>query len=123
MSYFNGLTWCNAKDPAGVRAIFTGGSGFLEFPRIVDFDAQTGEVPNVPRGDRQVMFNGGCGNHAIRRVEGRSSRLALSIQHAPSPSYGCVTGRMRLRNQIRRSVATMSPDRFGGGLGEVLRSL
>ena len=48
-------------------------AGLLRFPRIEDIDAKTGKVLYVACDEREAMFNGGCGNHAIRRVEGRSS--------------------------------------------------
>src|SRR5271157_2961205 len=67
-------------------------SGLRGIPRIEDLDAETGEVFYVARDDREFVFNGGRGNHAVRRVEGRSFQLALTIQHAPAVGDGMGDG-------------------------------
>jgi exopolysaccharide biosynthesis predicted pyruvyltransferase EpsI len=48
-------------------------AGLSQFPRIEDIDAKTGEVLYVARDEREAMFNRGRSNHAVRRIEGRSS--------------------------------------------------
>jgi hypothetical protein len=35
------------------------------------------------RDNREIVFQGSSGNHAIRRVEGRPFQLTLSLQNAP----------------------------------------
>ena len=42
----------------------------LEFPRIEDLDTKAGEILYVSRHNGEVVVNGSCGNHTVRRVEG-----------------------------------------------------
>lgn len=66
-------------DPASAELDFQSQSGpnsiagLSRFPRIENIDAKTGEVFYVARDKREAMFNSGCGNHAVCRVEGCSS--------------------------------------------------
>jgi hypothetical protein len=41
-------------------------------PRIEHFNAKPSKVPHVAGDDCEAMFNGGRGNHAVRRVERHS---------------------------------------------------
>ena len=43
-----------------------------DIPGIENLNAKPGEVPDVAGDDRKIMFNGGCGDHAVRCVERRS---------------------------------------------------
>lgn len=38
------------------------------------------------------MFHGGCGNHPVRRVQGRSPQLALAFQYASPIGYAMRDG-------------------------------
>src|SRR5437667_8724106 len=53
-------------------------------PGIENLNAKPGEVPDVAGDDSKIMFNGGCGDHAVRCVERRSFELTLAVQHAPA---------------------------------------
>ena len=56
-------------------------------PGIESLNAKPGVVSNVAGDDCKAMFNGSCGDHAVRRVERRPFQLTLAIQYAPPIRY------------------------------------
>jgi hypothetical protein len=38
------------------------------------------------------VFHGGCGDHAVRAVEGRATKLALTVQQTPAIRDGMCDG-------------------------------
>lgn len=60
----------------------------LRVPGIQNIHAKPGEVLHIASDDRQLIFEGCCRDHAVRRIERRAFHLPLSIEPAPAVHDG-----------------------------------